>query len=161
MAISSTKTRVIIPWHRSRTPLRIDARPVAHRVRGPRNETLWRPWIGQLTARVGGPLSRWRRLRFRVDRSVQRPESNAGFFGSEPERAIPVLTDGDLALYEAAAINLHLVDKFHSDLLPAGYDRDLTLQWMFWAAEHWRQGPPCCSASASSRRLWVFPRTRS
>ncbi|WP_295994088.1 glutathione S-transferase family protein [Rugamonas sp.] len=45
-------------------------------------------------------------------------------------------------LWEAAAINLHLVEKFGSDLLPAGLDRALTLQWMFWAAEHWRQGPP-------------------
>jgi glutathione S-transferase len=55
---------------------------------------------------------------------------------------IPVLVDGDVVLYEASAINLYLAEKFGSNLLPKGYDRSLTLQWMFWAAEHWRQGPP-------------------
>jgi glutathione S-transferase len=47
-----------------------------------------------------------------------------------------------VVLFEASAINLHLVEKFDSDLLPKGPNRALTLQWMFWAAEHWRQGPP-------------------
>lgn len=64
------------------------------------------------------------------------------FLDMNPNGMIPVLTDGDLTLYEASAINLHLVSKFSSDLLPTGKDRALTLQWMFWAAEHWRQGPP-------------------
>jgi glutathione S-transferase len=64
------------------------------------------------------------------------------FLALNPNGAIPVLVDGDVVLYEAAAINLHLAEKFASDLLPQGRDRGLTLQWMFWAGEHWRQGPP-------------------
>jgi len=64
------------------------------------------------------------------------------FLALNPNGMIPVLVDGDVVLYEASAINLHLAEKFGSDLLPKGKDRALTLQWMFWAAEHWRQGPP-------------------
>ncbi|MET0404077.1 MAG: glutathione S-transferase family protein [Cystobacter sp.] len=64
------------------------------------------------------------------------------FLALNPNGMIPVLVDGDVVLYEASAINLYLVEKFDSDLLPKGRHRALTLQWMFWAAEHWRQGPP-------------------
>jgi glutathione S-transferase len=64
------------------------------------------------------------------------------FLALNPNGMIPVLVDGDAVLWEASAINLHLVEKFNSELLPQGLDRALTLQWMFWAAEHWRQGPP-------------------
>lgn len=64
------------------------------------------------------------------------------FLALNPNGMIPVLTDGDAVLFEASAINLHLVEKFGSDLLPAGSKRAQTLQWMFWGAEHWRQGPP-------------------
>lgn len=44
-----------------------------------------------------------------------------------PNGMVPVLVDGDMVIYEASAINLYLVDKFESDLLPAGRDRFLTL----------------------------------
>lgn len=54
---------------------------------------------------------------------------------------VPVLVDDVVTLHEASAINLYLVEKFGSNLLPRGKDRFLALQWMFWAAEHWRQGP--------------------
>ena len=64
------------------------------------------------------------------------------FLALNPNGMIPVLVDGDAVIFEASAINLYLVEKFGSDLLPSGIDRTLTLQWMFWAAEHWRQGPP-------------------
>ncbi|NGZ85262.1 glutathione S-transferase family protein [Duganella aceris] len=64
------------------------------------------------------------------------------FLALNPNGMIPVLVDGDVVLWEASAINLHLAEKFGSDLLPPGAERALTLQWMFWAAEHWRQGPP-------------------
>jgi glutathione S-transferase len=64
------------------------------------------------------------------------------FLALNPNGMIPLLVDGDAVLYEAAAINLYLAGKFGSDLLPQGDARFLTLQWMFWAAEHWRQGPP-------------------
>jgi glutathione S-transferase len=64
------------------------------------------------------------------------------FLALNPNGMIPVLVDGHVVVYEASAINLYLAEKFGSDLLPRGYERSLTLQWMFWAAEHWRQGPP-------------------
>lgn len=64
------------------------------------------------------------------------------FLALNPNGTIPVLVDGGTVLFEASAINFHLAEKFRSDLLPAGAARALTLQWMFWAAEHWRQGPP-------------------
>jgi glutathione S-transferase len=64
------------------------------------------------------------------------------FLALNPNGMIPVLVDGDVVLWEASAINLHLAEKFGSDLLPSGPDRALAMQWMFWAAEHWRQGPP-------------------
>jgi glutathione S-transferase len=64
------------------------------------------------------------------------------FLALNPNGMIPVLVDGDVVLWEASAINLHLAEKFGSDLLPSGADRPLALQWMFWAGEHWRQGPP-------------------
>lgn len=64
------------------------------------------------------------------------------FLALNPNGMIPVLVDGDTVLFEASAINLHLAEKFGSDLLPSGADRILTMQWMFWAGEHWRQGPP-------------------
>jgi glutathione S-transferase len=64
------------------------------------------------------------------------------FLALNPNGMIPVFVDGDAVLFEASAINLYLAEKFGADLLPPGIDRTLTLQWMFWAAEHWRQGPP-------------------
>jgi len=66
----------------------------------------------------------------------------AAFLDLNPNGMIPVLVDDELVLWEASAINLYLANKFASDLLPQGRDGVLTLQWMFWAAEHWRQGPP-------------------
>lgn len=64
------------------------------------------------------------------------------FLDLNPGATIPVLVDDAVVLYEASAINLYLVNKFASNLLPRGRDGALTLQWMFWSAEHWRQGPP-------------------
>jgi glutathione S-transferase len=64
------------------------------------------------------------------------------FLALNPNGAIPVLVDGDLVLYEASAIMIYLAEKFGSDLLPAGPERYQALKWMFWAAEHFRAGPP-------------------
>lgn len=64
------------------------------------------------------------------------------FLALNPNGQIPVFVDEDGPLYEASAINLRLAIRAESDLFPKGRDRDLILQWMFWAAEHWRQGPP-------------------
>jgi glutathione S-transferase len=74
-----------------------------------------------------------------------------------PNGMIPVLVDGDVVLYEASAINLYLVDKFNSDLLPKGHDRALTFQWMFWAAEHWRQGPPVLFTEHIAKKAMGLP----
>jgi len=59
-----------------------------------------------------------------------------------PNGTIPVLVVGEVTLYEAAAINLYLAETYGLGLLPAGADRYQCLKWMFWAAEHFRQGPP-------------------
>ena len=74
-----------------------------------------------------------------------------------PNGMVPVLVDGDLVIYEASAINLYLVDKYSSDLLPAGQDRFLTLQWMFWAAEEWRKGPPMIFVEQIAKKLMGVP----
>ena len=70
-------------------------------------------------------------------REHRRPE----FLALNPHGQIPVLLDGPVVLYEASAIMIYLAEKFASDLLPGGDDRYQTLKWMFWAAEHFRQGP--------------------
>jgi glutathione S-transferase len=64
------------------------------------------------------------------------------FLSINPNGTIPTLVDGDVVLYEAAAINLYLTVKYNSDLHGRGNDRFQVLQWMFWGAEHFRQGPP-------------------
>jgi glutathione S-transferase len=55
---------------------------------------------------------------------------------------IPTFVDGDVVLSEASAIMIYLAEKLGSDLLPTGGARYQTLKWMFWAAEHFRYGPP-------------------
>ncbi|WP_288579828.1 glutathione S-transferase family protein [uncultured Methylobacterium sp.] len=56
-----------------------------------------------------------------------------------PHGLTPVLEDGDLILYEAAAINLYLADKVNSPLLGSTKkERSQVLQWMFWSGEQWR-----------------------
>ncbi|WP_229257433.1 glutathione S-transferase family protein [Duganella callida] len=79
------------------------------------------------------------------------------FLALNPNGMIPVLVDDDAVLYEAAAINLYLAEKFSSNLLPAGVDRSLTLQWMFWAAEHWRQGPPVLFNERVAKTIMGLP----
>jgi len=79
------------------------------------------------------------------------------FLALNPNGAIPALVDGDVVLYEASAINLHLVERFDSDLLPKGADRARTLQWMFWAAEHWRQGPPALFGERIAKVVMGIP----
>ncbi|WP_244496471.1 glutathione S-transferase family protein [Methylobacterium indicum] len=56
-----------------------------------------------------------------------------------PHGLTPVLEDGDLILYEAAAINLYLAEKVNSPLLGSTEkERSQVLQWMFWSGEQWR-----------------------
>ncbi|MBB1248311.1 glutathione S-transferase family protein [Rhizobium sp. G21] len=68
-------------------------------------------------------------------------ESRTDAFKSRlnPHGLTPVLEDGDVILYEAAAINLYLADKTNSPLAGANAEeRFQVLQWMFWSAEQWR-----------------------
>lgn len=60
-----------------------------------------------------------------------------------PNGMLPILQDGDLVIFEAAAINVYLCERAgDSKLLPAGAKRAQVFQWMFWAAEHFRQPAP-------------------
>lgn len=60
-----------------------------------------------------------------------------------PNGMLPILQDGDLVLFEAAAINIHLCESAgDTQLLPEGALRAEVLQWMFWAGEHFRQSAP-------------------
>lgn len=64
------------------------------------------------------------------------------YLALNPNGMIPTFVDGPLVLSEASAIMIYLAEKFSSDLLPGGQARFQTLKWMFWAAEHFRYGPP-------------------
>lgn len=56
---------------------------------------------------------------------------------------LPVLVDGDLVLWEAAAIMIYLCEKAgDTTLWPEGVSRFQVMKWMFWAGEHARQGAP-------------------
>jgi glutathione S-transferase len=79
------------------------------------------------------------------------------FLALNPNGAIPVLVDGDSVIYEASAIMIYLAEAFGSDLLPGGSDRFLTLQWMFWAAEHFRQGPPVLFVERFVKKVQGLP----
>lgn len=61
--------------------------------------------------------------------------SSAAYLALNPNGKIPVLVDGDLVLYEAAAICLHLADR-HPDarlLPPPGSDaRAHAYKWLVW-----------------------------
>jgi glutathione S-transferase len=83
--------------------------------------------------------------------------SQPAYLAKNPNGTIPVLEDGDVTLYEAAAINIYLADKFKSDLLPEGEGRYQTLKWMFWAAEHFRQGPPILFIERIAKRFIGAP----
>ena len=71
-----------------------------------------------------------------VDRSVNAQKSPA-YLKLNPNGLIPVLVDGDLVLYETAAICLHLADTHPNAGLvpPLGTDeRAHFYKWMFWLA---------------------------
>lgn len=82
---------------------------------------------------------------------------SAEYLAKNPNGTIPVLEDGSLTIYEAAAINIYLSEKHNSDLLPSGNDRYNTLKWMFWAAEHFRQGPPVLFTERIAKRFMGAP----
>jgi len=67
----------------------------------------------------------------------------AEFVSLNPNAMVPVLVDGDVVLWEAAAIMMYLAEKQANTLFPSEkpvrYD---IVRWMFWAAEHFRQPGP-------------------
>ncbi len=69
-----------------------------------------------------------------VDRT-QSAQKSAGYLKLNPNGLIPVLQDGDLVLYEAAAICLHLADTHPgSELMPAigSAERAEATKWLMW-----------------------------
>jgi len=67
----------------------------------------------------------------------------AEFLSINPNEMLPVLRDGDMILWEASAIMIHLCEtKGDTSLWPTGPARIDVLRWMFWAAEHFRQPAP-------------------
>lgn len=65
------------------------------------------------------------------------------FVAINPNGMVPALVDGDVVLWEAAAIMIYLCEQSgDSELWPKGTDRYDVLRWMFWAAEHFRQPAP-------------------
>jgi len=67
----------------------------------------------------------------------------AEFLSLNPNGMLPVLRDGDLILWEASAIMIHLCEAIGDTALwPSGPERLEVLRWMFWAAEHFRQPAP-------------------
>lgn len=77
----------------------------------------------------------------RVNVDLFKGESQSDAFRSRlnPHGLTPVLEEGDVILYEAAAINLYLANKVSSPLLGiTENDRFEVLQWMFWSGEQWR-----------------------
>ena len=70
----------------------------------------------------------------RVDRDRQEHKSPA-YLKLNPNGLIPVLIDGDLVLYETAAVCLHLVDRFpEAGLAPkvGSAERAQFYKWMAW-----------------------------
>src|SRR4051794_38613408 len=77
----------------------------------------------------------------RVNVDLFKGESQTDEFRSRlnPHGLTPVLEEGDVILYEAAAINLYLARRADSPLLgTTEEDRFRVLQWMFWSGEQWR-----------------------
>ena len=69
-----------------------------------------------------------------VDRKSNAHKS-AAYLALNPNGTIPVLVDGDLVLYESAAICLHLADKHpEAGLVPAlrTPERAQCYKWLFW-----------------------------
>lgn len=61
------------------------------------------------------------------------------FLAMNPNHFVPVMTDGDLTLWDASAINIYISDTYDSSLLAkSGPERYETIKWMFWGAEHFR-----------------------
>ena len=69
------------------------------------------------------------------------------FLAINPTGMVPVLViddpeQGEIVLSEAAAIMLYLCENYGDSKLIPNDSRMQVLQWMFWAAEHFRQAAP-------------------
>lgn len=62
----------------------------------------------------------------------RRPE----FLAINPNGRVPVLQDGDWALWEANAIMCHLSDLAHSDLWPHDESQVEVMRWLSWDTHH-------------------------
>ncbi|MDB6143804.1 MAG: Glutathione S-transferase domain [Pseudomonas sp.] len=80
------------------------------------------------------------------------------FLALNPNATIPALVDGDVTLYEASAIMIYLAEKQgDTSLWPTGAARYETLKWMFWAAEHFRKGPPLLFGERFVKKVQGLP----
>ena len=80
-----------------------------------------------LLEEVGVPYKR-RPVRFASDTKT------AEFLRLNPNGKIPVLSDGNLVLFESLAINVHLAKTYGGTLWPSDTaDQSRVLQWMAWA----------------------------
>jgi glutathione S-transferase len=69
-----------------------------------------------------------------VDRTIDAQHSPA-YRRLNPHGRIPTLVDGELVLWETAAITLHLLEKKQPNhLLPSGPARANFLKWLIWLA---------------------------
>lgn len=80
---------------------------------------------------------------------IQKENKSDSFLALNPNSMLPLIIDRKdkqqaLVLAEAMAINIYLCDTYGGDhLLPKdGAKRYQILQWMSWAAEHFRQPAP-------------------
>jgi glutathione S-transferase len=68
----------------------------------------------------------------RVD--LQNPQVMEEFRRLVPSGKVPYIIDGDLRLFESAAINLYLAERYKPELFPsAPILRAACYQWSFWA----------------------------
>jgi glutathione S-transferase len=77
-----------------------------------------------------------------VDRTID-DHKKPDYLKLNPNGLIPVLVDGDLTLYETAAITLHLVDKFpNAHLAPAvgSNERAHFYKWLIWLTNTLQSG---------------------
>ena len=64
--------------------------------------------------------------------------ASAEYLVLNPNAKVPTLVDGDITLWESAAIAAYMARKAHSDMWPeAPYAQADVLRWVSWDACHW------------------------
>jgi glutathione S-transferase len=70
------------------------------------------------------------------EREHKKPE----FLALNPNGKVPVLTDGDVVLWESMAIDFYLAEKYQTALLGANLeDKAHILKWSFWALAEYQK----------------------